>query len=76
VKIAGFNDRGEARIVDDEGNLAGYGELRLEDAHITGIDRGDRFALEVVVTWTPDPADPDEPDQPDLGDIDWDQLLR
>jgi hypothetical protein len=70
VRITGFNDAGEVRIIDDEGRLAGYGELRLEDAHITGVDKGDRFGLEVVVTWTPEPADPD------FGDIDWDQLLR
>ena len=71
MRIAGFTDRGEVRIVDDEGHLAGYGELRLEDAHITGIDAGDRFALEVVVTWTPGPGD-----DPDFSDLDWDQLLR
>jgi hypothetical protein len=71
VRITGFTDNGEVRIVDDEGRLAGYGELRLEDAHITGVDSGDRFALEIVVTWTPEPDD-----EPDLGDIDWDQLLR
>jgi len=73
VKIAGFNDRGEARIVDDQGRLVGFGELRLEDAHLTGVERGDRFALEIVVTWTPELADPDDTD---FGDIDWDELLR
>jgi hypothetical protein len=72
MRITGFSDTGEARIVDDEGRLVGYGELRLENAHITGVERGDRFALEIVVTWTPDP---DGPDDPDLGDIDWSQLL-
>jgi hypothetical protein len=72
MKIAGFNDRGEARIVDDHGRLVGFGELRLEDAHITGIDRGDRFALEVVITWTPDVADPDEVD---FDGLDWNDLL-
>jgi hypothetical protein len=73
MKIAGFTDRGEARIVDDEGRLVGYGELRLEDAHLTGVDRGDRFALEVVVTWTPELPDPDAVD---FDDVDWDNLLR
>jgi hypothetical protein len=72
VKIVGFNDRGEARIVDDRGNLVGFGELRLADAHLTGVERGDRFGLEVVITWTADLADPDDPD---FGEIDWDQLL-
>jgi hypothetical protein len=73
MKIAGFTDRGEARIVDDEGRLVGYGELRLEDAHLTGVDRGDRFALEVVVTWTPELPDPDAVG---FDDLDWDNLLR
>jgi hypothetical protein len=73
VRIASFTDRGEVRIVDDHGRLTGYGELRLEDAHITGIDRGDRFTLEVVITWTPEPMDPDDSD---LDDLDWSQLLR
>jgi hypothetical protein len=72
MKIAGFNERGEAKIVNDDGRLVGYGELRLEDAHITGIDRGDRFALEVRITWTPDMPDPDEVD---FDGLDWDNLL-
>jgi hypothetical protein len=78
MRIAGFNDRGEARIVDQEGRLVGFGELRLEDATLTGIERGDRFALEVVVTWTAADVDntlPD-PDDPDFDGIDWDELLR
>jgi hypothetical protein len=73
MRIAGINNRGEVRIVDDEGRLAGYGELRLTDAHITGIDRGDRFDLEVVVTWTPELPDPDETD---FDGLDWQRLLR
>ena len=73
MRIAGFNDRGEARIVNDEGRLVGYGELRLEDAHLTGIERGDRFALEVVITWVAELPDPDELD---FDGLDWDGLLR
>jgi hypothetical protein len=73
MKIAGFTDRGEARIIDDEGRLVGYGELRLQDAHLTGVDRGDRFDLEVVITWTPELPDPDAVD---FDDVDWDNLLR
>jgi hypothetical protein len=73
MRIAGFNDRGEVKIVDDEGRLAGYGELRLEDAHMTGIDAGDRFALEVHVTWTPELPDPDDTD---FDGLDWGQLLQ
>jgi hypothetical protein len=73
MKIAGFNDRGEARIVDDEGRLVGYGELRLEDAHLTGMERGDRFALEVVVTWVAELPDADDID---FDGLDWDNLLR
>jgi hypothetical protein len=69
MRIAGFNERGEVRIVDADGRLAGYGELRLVDAEITGIEAGDRVGLEVVVSWTPTLPDPD-----DL-DIDWDRLL-
>ena len=72
MKIAGFTQSGEVRIVDDDGRLVGYGELRLQDAHLTGIDRGDRFGLEVVVTWTPELPDPDDPDFPG---VDWDRLL-
>jgi hypothetical protein len=72
VKIAGFTDRGEVRIVDDQGRLAGYGELHLADAHLTGMERGDRFPLEVAVTWIPALPDPDDPD---FGEPDWDQLL-
>jgi hypothetical protein len=73
MKIAGFNDRGEARIVNDDGRLVGYGELRLEDAHLTGIERGDRFGLEVVVTWVSELPDPDGLD---FDGLDWDGLLR
>jgi hypothetical protein len=73
MKIAGFNDRGEARIVNDDGRLVGYGELRLEDAHLTGIERGDRFGLEVVVTWV---AELPDPDGLDFDGLDWDGLLR
>jgi hypothetical protein len=73
MKIAGFNDRGEARIVNDDGQLVGYGELRLEDAHLTGIERGDRFALEVVITWV---AELPDPDGLDFDGLDWDGLLR
>jgi hypothetical protein len=69
MRIAGVNERGEVRIVDDEGRLAAYGELRLVDADITGVEPGDRCALEVVINWTPRLPDPD-----DL-DIDWDRLL-
>jgi hypothetical protein len=72
MRIAGFNERGEARILDDDGRLVGYGELRLEDAHITGIDAGDRFPLEVVITWTPALPDPDDVD---FDDLPWDRLL-
>jgi hypothetical protein len=73
MRIAGFNDRGEARIVDDRGELVGYGELRLADAHLTGIERGDRFDLEVVVTWVQELPDPDDVD---FDGLDWDGLLR
>ena len=72
ARIAGFTDTGEVRIVDDHGRLVGYGELRLEDAHLTGAERGDRFGLEVVVTWTPELPDPDDPG---FDGIDWDRLL-
>ena len=71
MRIAGFSQRGEARIVNDEGTLVAYGELRLSDAHITGIDKGDTFPLEVVITWTPEMPDPD-----DLDDLDWGRLLN
>lgn len=73
MRIVGFNDRGEARIVDDDGRFVGFGELRLEDAHLTGIERGDRCALEVVITWTPELPDPDDLD---VDGLDWDSLLR
>jgi hypothetical protein len=73
MRIAGFNAQGEARIVDDEGRLVGYGELRLVDADVTGIERGDHVALEVVVTWTPELPDPDELD---FDGLDWGELLR
>jgi hypothetical protein len=72
MRIAGFSDRGEARIVDDDGRLVGYGELRLQDAEITGVDSGDRFALELVVTWIPQLPDPDDTD---FGALDWNRLL-
>jgi hypothetical protein len=72
MRIAGFNERGEARIVDDDGKVVGYGEMRLEDAQITGIDRGDRFPLEIVITWTPELPDPDDVD---FDGLDWDRLL-
>jgi hypothetical protein len=73
MRIGGFNERGEARIVDDQGRLVGFGELRLEDADITGIEPGDRFALEVVVTWKATLPDPDEVD---FDELDWSELLR
>jgi hypothetical protein len=73
MKIAGFNHRGEAQIVDDHGNVVAYGELHLQDAHITGIDRGDRFALEVHITWKPELPDADTLD---FDELDWDDLLR
>jgi hypothetical protein len=73
MRIAGFNERGEARIVDDEGRLVAYGELRLPDAHLTGIERDDRFELEIHITWVPELPDPDEVD---FDGLDWDQLLR
>jgi len=68
-RIAGFSDRGEARIVDEEGRVVGFGQLLLDDAHLTGMERGDVFALSLRVTWTPDLPDPDSLD------IDWDGLL-
>jgi hypothetical protein len=71
MRIAGFNSSGEARIVDDDGRLVAYGELRLADAY--SVERGDRFALEVVVTWTPQLPDPDEMD---FDGLDWGELLR
>jgi hypothetical protein len=52
MRMAGLTSTGEARIVDDAGRLVAYAELRLEDAHIVGVDSGDRFPLEVVITWT------------------------
>jgi hypothetical protein len=89
LKISGFNERGEARITDDHGRVVGYGELRLEDAHLTGIERGDRFPLELVVTWTTEEAAPageraagepardlPDPDDTDFDGLDWGQLLR
>jgi hypothetical protein len=72
MRITGFTDRGEAKIVDDAGRLVGFGELRLQDAHITGVERGDRFALEVVVTWTAELPDPDDVD---FDGLDWGTLL-
>jgi hypothetical protein len=72
MRIAGFSDRGEARIVDEDGRLVGYGELRLRDAELTGVDRGDSFALEVVITWTPELPDPDDTD---FDALDWNSLL-
>jgi hypothetical protein len=68
-KIAGFSDRGEARLVDSDGRIVGFGELVLEDAHLTGLEPGDTFALSLRVTWTPQLPDPDELD------INWDGLL-
>ena len=73
MRIAGFNARGEARIVDDEGRLVAYGELCLPDADASTMERGDRFALEVEITWIPELPDPDEVD---FDGLDWDQLLR
>jgi hypothetical protein len=69
LRIAGFSDRGEARIVDGEGRLVGFGALVLEDAHLTGVEAGDTFPLTLRVTWTPHLPDPDEVD------INWDGLL-
>lgn len=68
-RVAGFNDHGEARIVDEHGRLIGFGELVLEHAELTGIDRGDIYDLQLRVTWTPGLPDPD------AVDIDWDGLL-
>ena len=68
-RIAGFSDRGEARIVDAYGRLVGYGELLVDDAHLTGMERGEVFALSLRVTWTPELPDPD------CLDVDWDGLL-
>ena len=68
MRIAGFNHRGEARIVNDDGITVAVGQLRLENADLTGIEKGDRFALEVVITWAPELPDPDD-------DLDWDRLL-
>ena len=72
MRITGFTARGEARIIDHDGRLVGYGELQLEDAQVTGVEQGDRFALEVVITWTPDMADPGSLD---FDDLDWERLL-
>jgi hypothetical protein len=72
MRIAGFSDRGEARIVDDAGRTVGFGELRLVDAELTGVERGDRFELELRVTWT---AEMPDPDKLDLDDLDFGQLL-
>jgi hypothetical protein len=69
MRIAGFNHRGEARIVNDEGITVAVGRLELANAHLTGIETGDRFPLEVVITWMPELPDPDD-------DLDWDALLR
>jgi hypothetical protein len=73
MRIAGFNERGEARIVDDEGRLVAYGEIHVVDADLLGVERGDRFDLEVRITWKPELPDPDEMD---FDGLDWDQLLR
>ena len=72
MRIAGFNESGEARIIDDEGRLVAYAVLRLSDAY-TDLERGGRFPLEVEITWTPQLPDPDEMD---FDGLDWDQLLR
>jgi hypothetical protein len=69
MRIAGFNERGEVRVVDDEGRLAAYGELRLVDAE---VEPGDRCGLEVVITWMPTLPDPDGLD---FDGLDWDGLL-
>lgn len=68
-RIAGFSDRGEARIVDADGRFVGFGELMVEDAHLTGIEPGDVFSLSLRITWTPELPDPD------ALDLDWDGLL-
>lgn len=68
-RIAGFSDSGEARLVDRHGRVVGYGELVLENAHLSGIESGDLFGLSLRVTWTPELPDPD------ALDIDWDGLL-
>ena len=68
-RIAGFSDRGEARIVDEHGRVVGCGELVLDDAHLTGLEPGETFGISVRVTWTPQLPDPDELD------INWDGLL-
>jgi hypothetical protein len=72
MRIAGFNERGEIRIVDEDGRLAAYGELRLVDADLTGVVAGDRFGLEVHVTWAPTLPDPDDLD---FDGLDWGRLL-
>lgn len=69
MRITGINDRGEVRIVDAEGRLAAYGELRLTDG---AVEPGDRCGLEVVITWTPTLPDPDGVD---FDGLDWDSLL-
>ena len=68
-RVAGFSDRGEARIVDAHGRVVGFGELVLEDAHLSGLEPGDTSPLSLRVTWTPELPDPDGLD------IDWDGLL-
>jgi hypothetical protein len=72
MRIAGFSERGEARIVDDEGRLVAYGELRIPDADPLSVERGDRIALEVAITWIPELPDPDDTD---FDALDWDRLL-
>jgi hypothetical protein len=72
MRISGFSDRGEARIVDDAGRLVAFGELRLVDTPLGELDPGDHCRLEIVVTWTAKLPDPDEID---FDDLDFGQLL-
>lgn len=80
-RIAGFSDRGEARIVDEHGRQVAVGELRVET--LTEPERGDLLGVELHVVWNKREQDEMyERVEPDLWDgtpvdrIDWDAFPR
>jgi len=66
LRIAGFTEKGEARIVDETNRIVGYGELRLES--YVEPEKGDVFDVELAVTWVPELTEPED------GEVDWDAL--